>query len=249
MGAEYTPPIDVFRLESRTPTQFQPLNCSTMIQGIVFDFDGVIVDTEPLHYRAFQEVMGAFGVEFDYAEYQKRYIGFDDRDGFAAIAGDHDIGLDDVRLAELIERKADTFERLVRQGVEPIPGVIQLIQAAAERWTIAICSGAIRRDIDAALETVGNLSDLFSHIVTAEDVARSKPDPASYTLAATRLGLEPAHLLAIEDTPAGLRSASGAGLHTLAVTTTCSRQELEPLAERVVASLEEVDVDQIEQWT
>lgn len=220
-----------------------------MLEAIVFDFDGVIVDSEPLHYRAFLEVLKPLGVRFDYVRYHKRYIGFDDRDGFRAMCDDQGVALDDDRLAELIAEKACAFQRIVGAGVPPFAGVVELIEEAAEAMPIAIASGALRSDVDAILAGLGGggLAERFEAVVTAEDVRQSKPDPESYAMTVRRLGVTPGSALAIEDTPAGLISARAAGLRTLGVTNSCAAEDLSR-AERVVDSLLGVTVKRLQQW-
>jgi len=219
-----------------------------MLEAIVFDFDGVVADTEPLHYRAFQRVLEPMDMGFDYATYMRDYIGCDDRDAFRLAYRSADHALPDERLVELIHAKSQAFHAVVAQGVDVFAGVVELIESAADRMPIAICSGALRSDIDGIMPAVGDgaLLERFKAIVTAEDVARSKPDPSSYLLAAERLGIAPPRCLAIEDTPAGLASARGAGMKTLGVATTHPPSDLS--ADRVVSSLSQVNVDGLREW-
>jgi beta-phosphoglucomutase len=221
-----------------------------MIEAIVFDFDGVVVDTEPLHYRAFLAALDEHSVQFDFDHYQRHYIGFDDRDGFAAISRDHSLLISPEQLRVLIDEKAAAFEAMVTEGLDPLPGVVPLIRTASAILSTAICSGALRCDIDAVLATLdgGGLTDLFETIVTADDVAKSKPDPQSYRLAAERLGIAPSNCVAIEDTPAGLQSARAAGLKTLAVATTYPQSDLVGKADRVEVDLANVTVESIRDW-
>lgn len=209
-----------------------------MIAGLIFDFDGVIVDTEPLHHRAFEEVLAAEKMVMPWADYISLYIGFDDRDAFRARYKNSGRKLSDAKLAELIQRKAETFQRLVHAtGVKAYPGVTELIARAREKKIpLALCSGALQSDIAPVLATLG-LSDAFSVVVTAEDVEASKPDPACYRLTVERLGIEARRGVAIEDTPAGIRAAKGAGLKVVAVTNSHGRDKLFG-ADRIVNTLE-----------
>lgn len=220
-----------------------------MLRAIIFDFDGVIVDTEPLHYRAFVQTLRPFGVDFGYERYREEYIGYDDRDGFRTICAEHKIDLDDARLARFIAEKAATFAGIVNEGVSAMPGAVELIEQAAAAMPIALCSGALRQDIALILPKLGGGDVLgrFTCIVSADDVQRSKPDPQSYTLAAQRLGMHPRECLAIEDTPAGIESARTAGIRTLAVTSSFSFDRLTG-ADRVVGTLEQVSVELLQQW-
>lgn len=201
-----------------------------MLQAIIFDFDGVLVDSEPLHYRAFLEVARPLGVKFDYDHYRHELIGYDDRDVFRILLahGDMSVPPDDEEptLRRLMAEKQQAFATLTREvGAEPVPGAMELLREAADAMPVAIASGATRADIELITGVLG-VRALFGAVVTADDVERSKPDPATYALAVRRLGeatgqtLEAGECLAIEDTAAGIESARAAGLRTLGVTTT-----------------------------
>ncbi len=219
-----------------------------MLAAVIFDFDGIIVDTEPLHYKAFQEILVPRDLGYSWEEYLARYIGFDDRDAFreAFRAGGQTIA--DQELKELIEEKARAFQRTIATGVEPYPGVVELIRSIAGNLPLGLCSGALPSDIDPILEQLG-IAGLFDAVVTARDVAASKPDPASYRLTLARLAARfpdrpviPETTLAIEDTPAGIASARGAGLRALAVANSYPEEKLTG-AFRVVASLAGIDLE------
>jgi beta-phosphoglucomutase len=194
-----------------------------MLNAVIFDFDGIIVDTEPLHYQAFQEILEPLGLGYSWQEYQERYMGFDDRDAFREAFSVGGRSLSDEELKERIEEKAQAFLTIVSVGVAPYPGVVELIRSISGTLPLGLCSGALRSDIDPILIQLG-LTDAFDALVTADEVAASKPDPESYRLTVQRLQeifpgqIDPAASIAIEDTPAGIASASGAGLKVLAVT-------------------------------
>ncbi len=225
-----------------------------MIQAVVFDFDGVIVDSEPLHYRAFLAVAQTLGINFTYAEYLERYIGYDDRDAFRVMLQEHEPHPDPAgHLATLCQAKGDAFEALVRQGVQAFPGVTDFIRHAAASVPIAIASGATRRDIDLILSALG-LDALFQTIVSADMVAHSKPDPQTYAMAVQALSaahpqasLTPGTCVAIEDTAAGIESARLAGLWVIGITTSSDARELHR-AHRVIDSLEGLTLPLIRGW-
>jgi beta-phosphoglucomutase len=145
-----------------------------------------------------------------------------------------------------VQRKADAFERLVgEQGADPYPGVVTLIRALAGNVPLGLCSGALRRDVDPILKQLG-IARCFNAIVTADDVATSKPDPACYTLTLQKLrpfspgrALKASNGLAIEDTPAGIRAAKGAGLRVLALPNSYDHAKL-PGADIYAESLSDV---------
>jgi beta-phosphoglucomutase len=202
------------------------------VEAVIFDFDGVIVDTEPLHYAAFKRTLEPIGLHFTWNEYIETYIGFDDRDAFRHAFSSNKITLDKDKLQQLIEQKAAFFEEVIGAGVSAYPGVLELIaQLNRQKMPLAICSGALKRDIDPILAMFG-ISNCFDIIVTADDVAASKPDPECYELAFQRL--QSIHInsfskettIAIEDTPAGISAAKAAGLTVCAVTNSYPAERL-----------------------
>src|SRR5512146_1010510 len=157
-----------------------------MLAAVIFDFDGIIVDTEPIHYRAFQEVLVPRGLGYSWEEYLECYIGFDDRDAFREAFRSGRTTIADRELKELINEKARAFQRIIAAGVEPYPGVVELIRSISGNLPLGLCSGALTSDIEPILRQLG-IAGFFDVVVTAEDVAASKPDPASYALALERL--------------------------------------------------------------
>lgn len=232
-----------------------------MPNAIIFDFDGVIVDSEPLHYQAFVLVGKSFNFDFTWEQYMAQFIGFDDRDAFRymlaqAIEAGHAPQIDDANktIAELIQKKQKAFEALATLGTAAILGSVELIEEAhAANLPIAIASGATHADIDQMLKLLG-IREKFDIIVAADDVEHSKPDPTTYRLAFEKLAakyphanLKPSNTLAIEDTQAGLMSAIGAGLQTLALTTTSPIDVLQR-AGRVVEDLSGVTLATLNKW-
>ena len=224
---------------------------ATFLPALIFDFDGVVVDSEPLHYQAFVMVGKSIGFAFSYDQYVAQYIGFDDRDAFRLMLAVSGEDATDDQLAELCESKQRAFDALAplaaKSGSIAIPGTLDLIDAAhAAGRPMAIASGATGADIELMLNLLER-RDRFGVIVSADDVAKSKPDPATYARAAERLGVDPARCLAIEDTKAGLLSAKGAGMMTLGLTTTHDAAHLD-LADRVIGDLDGVTLATIDGW-
>lgn len=201
-------------------------------EAVIFDFDGVIVDTEPLHYRSFQRVLTQFGFEFTWQEYLENYIGFDDRDAFKEAFAVNKAELNPDKLQTLITQKAFAFQDIIRDGVQAYPGVVELIRRLHRaQIPLAICSGALKSDIDPILIML-DLNACFEIIVTADDVALSKPDPESYEIAFNKLNafsnipFTKSTTFAIEDTPAGIIAASHADLNVCAVTNSYAAEKL-----------------------
>jgi beta-phosphoglucomutase len=198
-------------------------NNGIQAEAVIFDFDGVIVDTEPMHYRSFQRVLEPLDLGFSWKDYVETYMGFDDRDAFmeAFAAGGRKLNPD--ALHSLIMKKALFFQDVIRGGVTAYPGVVDLIQHLhAWKIPLAICSGALRSDIDPILKIL-EIQECFDTLVTAEDVTKSKPDPECYQLAFNRLcnlrkkPCAKSFTVAVEDTPAGILSARLAGLQVIGV--------------------------------
>ncbi len=232
-----------------------------MLKAIVFDLDGVLVDSEPLHYRAFLNVASRYGVGFDYATYLQRYIGYDDRDGFRTMfadsgpppAGPRPRPSNAPEISDLCRQKATEFEAAVAGGIVAMPGALDLVERAHQQMPLAVATGATRGDALLLLRCLG-IDSRFDPIVTADDVTHSKPHPETYRLAVSGLTdhrsqqkMTADQCLAIEDTAAGVESARAAGLKTLGVATTGPASQLSR-AHRVVGSLEGLTTTQLHEW-
>jgi beta-phosphoglucomutase len=223
-----------------------------MLSAVIFDFDGVIVDTEPLHCRAFQQILEPHGISFTWEEYLETYVGYDDRDALKAAFESLGEELDEDRLLELISVKGDAFEQLVsEQGAKPYKGIHDLVEQLVGKLPVALCSGALRRDIDPILVAL-DFTAVFDVIVTADDVSNSKPHPESYELAVRLLAeahegkdIQPRNCVAIEDTPAGIEAASGAGLSVVGVTNSYPEERLAGAC-CTVESMEDVTLAMLE---
>ncbi len=211
-----------------------------MLTAVLFDFDGIIVDSEPMHHQAFQAILEPLGKGFSWEVYCEMYMGFDDRDAFRAafkVKGEKVSSRD---LRRLMTEKAAVFQQLIQNGKgSPLPGAVELIKSIPRKLPMALCSGALKEDILPIIKNLG-IENSFHVIVTAEDTKKSNPDPAPYILALKKLGVDdPASAIAIEDTPFGILSAKGAGLKVLAVTNSYDRDYLFE-ADAVTDSLENI---------
>jgi HAD superfamily hydrolase (TIGR01509 family) len=211
------------------------------LQAIVFDFDGVIANSEPLHLLAFQQALADDDVELTANDYYSHYLGYDDVGMFGALGRDRGLSMGSGRVATLVARKGERMQDLLRSGSVLFPGALEFIRTAAAAVPIAIASGALRHEIDEIIDAAG-VGDLFATIVAAGDTPESKPSPAPYRLAFERLreqtgvALDPRRSVAIEDSRWGLESARGAGLRLVGVTSSYSADELSA-AELVVDGL------------
>jgi beta-phosphoglucomutase len=221
-----------------------------MLRAIIFDCDGVIADTEPLHMSALQTVLHEDGIDLSQELYYREYLGLDDRACFVKAFSDRGEALTSEKLSELIARKAAEVEPMMRDHLRLFPGAAGLIRSASQRFLLAVASGALLREVELILRTAG-VSACFRAIVGAEDVARSKPHPDPFLEALARINagstarIEPTECLVIEDSIYGVHSAHAAGMRCLAVTNSFPREMLAE-AELVVASLEDVSLGQLE---
>ena len=220
------------------------------MDALIFDFDGVIVDSEPVHLECFRAVLAGAGVELTREDYYGKYLGFDDHDCFLAAlrAAGQEAGED--RITEMIRAKSRLVRETYARGVTGLPGAAELVRsAAAAKVPLAICSGALREEIEQAARAVGVL-DCFATIVAARDVKRGKPDPEGYRLALERLRAATGRRLragagvVVEDSPAGIDAAKVAGLHVLAVTNSYAPEALRR-ADRIVHSLGDVGLEDL----
>lgn len=202
------------------------------LRAIIFDFDGVIADTEPLHFAALQRVLAGIDITLTEAEYYADYLGFDDRGCFLAALRAHRRETSPTLVGELMDRKAQAYLAAIRDHLAIFPGVRELVHDAATRVPLAIASGALRNEIEVILEEAG-LRKAFSHITSAEDVTRGKPAPDPFLHAMAGLNRQPAQptltpqeCLVIEDSLPGIRAARAAGMKVLAVANTHTVQDL-----------------------
>jgi len=228
-----------------------------VLRAILFDFNGVLVDDEPIHLELFQRVLGEEGVALTADDYYAHYLGLDDRGCFSAVltaAGEQPTV---PRLMRLIARKSSYYRDRIRQGGYPFfPGAAELVrEVAAAGRMLGIVSGALRDEVEGALRQAG-LRDLFKVLVTAEDVAEGKPDPEGYLKALQDLNavpplperlVHPHEVLAVEDSPAGLAAAAEVGFLTLGVAQTYPAAHLTEGADKVVDSLRGMTLARLEQ--
>ena len=222
----------------------------TSLQAIVFDFDGVIADSEPLHLRAFQQILAEEGIELSSADYYSRYLGYDDVGLLQALAVDRAVTMTSSQVTDLVARKGVRLQQMLRDDHVLFPGAVEFIRSAAAEVPIAIASGALKPEILSIIETAG-IHGLFTTIVASGDTPQSKPSPAPYLLAFEQLrqktgrALEPYRCVAVEDSNWGLQSARGAGLRCVAVTNSYPADQLD--AELIVSGLNALSVERLDQ--
>jgi len=222
----------------------------TQPAAIVLDFDGVVANSEPLHLRAFQQVLSEQGVTLGASEYYARYLGFDDLGVVCAIAADRRLDWSARQVRDLIERKAALLPDLLRDPGVLLPGVADRMREYAAVVPLAIASGARREEIELVLDATG-LAPHVTLVVAAGETPQGKPAPDPYVRAIDDLrarGLvgDRAHgrSVAVEDSHWGIASAKAAGLYCVAVTTSYPAAELGD-ADLVVAGLHELPLGRL----
>lgn len=206
---------------------------------MIFDFDGTLVDSEPVHALATRAGLACADIDLTVEEFLARWVGLPDIDCYIQVARDRARTLDPDTLNQVRRVKNDTYERLVLEGQVPLcPGALALVPSLAQDLSLAVCSAARRIEIEAALVHHG-LRRFFRSIIAVEDVRSSKPHPEGYLRAATLLSADPATCVALEDTPRGIEAALGAGMAVIGIAQTVPAERLDA-ASIVVSRLSDV---------
>ncbi len=217
-----------------------------MFPATLFDFNGVLVDDEPVHLAAFREVVAPLGITVTDEQYLRRYFGFDDAGAFRAMLADNGLPVDEARVADLIEQKRPAYMRRAEAGLVLFEGAADAVRRAAARGPVAIVSGALRDEIEYALGRMGVRAEV-AFVVSAEDTQRCKPDPEGYEIAKRALAARGGDALArralvFEDSLAGVAAAKAAGLPCIAVAHAYPEAELRAAgADDVAARLADID--------
>lgn len=208
-----------------------------MLRALLFDFNGVLVDDEAIHHELLLRVAGEEGVALDPEVAWKTAVGRDDRAGLEGIFARAGREISPMLLQRLVARKAMYYrQRVAAEGLRPFPGVVALVREAhGAGLRTGIVTGALRSEVDDALERLG-LRGTFATIVAAEDVENGKPAPDGYLKALGELNsrpplperlFHPHEVVALEDSPAGLEAAAGAGLYAVGLQSTHGAEALE----------------------
>ena len=230
-----------------------------MLRAVIFDFDGVITDSEILHLRSFNRVLAQYGIEITTKTYYKDYLGLTDFECFKLVVDERQLGLDDQRIANLMKRKTEIFEQLAETEGRIIEGVHDFLKMLEQNNILmAICSGAVLAEIELILEQA-RLRHFFAVIVSADQIKRGKPHPEGFLLTLQKLNgnvvpaqagihnlVLPQQCIVIEDSHWGLKAAKAAGMHTIAVTNSYDANQL-TLADKIVAQLSELGIRGLQQ--
>jgi len=222
-----------------------------MLRAVIFDFDGVITDSEVLHLRAFNRSLVPYGVEISTKDYYANYLGYSDFDCYKALIEHGLLNIDEQQIGDILRQKSTIFEELTRTEGRTIEGVHEFLKMLEEnKIPLAICSGSLMVEIELVLDEA-RLRHFFSVIVSAEQVKKGKPSPEGFLLTMQKLNkkcrppVAARECIIIEDSRWGLAAGRAAGMHTIAVTNSYGAAEL-TLAEKVVARLNELTIGDLQ---
>lgn len=221
-----------------------------MLRAVIFDFDGVITDSEVLHLCSFNEVLAQYGIAITSEDYYKNYLGLADLDLFDSLVEQGRLKIDRRQVKNLFEQKKRAFRKLAKAEGKIIDGVSDFLQMLRENdIPMAICSGALLPEIEMILEG-GRLRSFFGVIVSAEQVKKGKPDPEGFLLTLKKLNektsrtIMPNECIVVEDSHWGLEAAGAAGMHSIAVTNSYDADKL-TAADKIVTKLNELNMDDL----
>jgi HAD superfamily hydrolase (TIGR01509 family) len=224
-----------------------------MLRAIIFDFNGVILNDEPLHFQSMLDTVAELGIRITEEEYYREYLPLDDSACLEAICRNHGAQMDNRERSRLLDLKSLNYRRLLRDQYPLFPGAADLVRAASRSYPLALASGARRDEILSTLQAT-DLLNCFKVIAGAEDFARGKPHPESYLFALERLNdaqngsshrILPAECLVIEDSVGGVKGARAAGMVCVAVAHTYPSESLRS-ASHVVSSIQELKLEELE---
>lgn len=212
-----------------------------MIKAVIFDMDGVIVDSEPVHYEAHNKLLKSYGQTLSKEDIIK-YVGLPTREVYKDIKEKFNLPYE---VNELVKKKREIFASIAAEKVELMPHSKELIGFLRENgYKLAVASSGFKTQIYTFLQKF-ELADKFITVVSADDVAMAKPHPEIYLEAARRLGLKSSECLAIEDSDKGIESAKQAGMRVIAVPNAHTKQQDLSKADLIVSNLGDITLETI----
>jgi len=223
-----------------------------MFRAVIFDFDGVISDSEVLHMRAFNQSLVPYDLEITTKDYYQEYLGFCDLDCYKMLIEKGLLNIDERQIGDIIKVKSQIFEELTKTEGRTIDGVHEFLQMLKQNnIPMGICSGSLLVEIEVMLEE-SNLRHFFAEIVSADQVTKNKPHPEGFILSLQKLNknyhppIAANECIVIEDSHWGLQAGKDAGMHTIAVTNSYDAEQLN-IAEKIVSHLNELTINDLQQ--
>ncbi|MBS1954069.1 MAG: HAD family phosphatase [Cyanobacteria bacterium SZAS-4] len=209
------------------------------IKGLIFDMDGVLLDSEPLHLKAYQEFLKEFGVAFSEAD-NRPFLGRKDVELAEHLISQHALPLDAL---QLVQQKEEILARLFSANLEPMPGVVKTLQnAQAISLPCAVASSATLPTIMEVTKSL-DIARYFQTLTSGDEVPHGKPAPDVYLLAAERIGVLPINCLVIEDSFNGILAAKAAGMKCIAIPCPTTRHQDHSKADKILGTLESLHLD------
>ena len=207
--------------------------------AMVFDLDGVIADTGDLHEKAWFAYCDKYDIYITSELFRRKLFGRSNKETFKILLNRE---ISDSELTKLVDEKEALYRRLAKGNLSPTPGLQEFLeQASAKNIPMCVASSAPRVNVEFTLKETGT-EKFFTHITSAEEVSRSKPDPEIFLLAADKLGYPPERCLVFEDSFAGIEAAQNAGMKLITVASTHTREEL-PQHFRCIETFSELQLD------
>lgn len=208
---------------------------------MLWDMDGVVVDTAPFHFEAWQQTFAKLGVKYSLVEFKESF----GRRNEAIIPEIMGEPVSPEEIAAIAREKEALFRRLARGKIKPFPGAVELLQRLSKsNIKMALVSSTPPRNIDSVLQSL-EIKEYFQIIISGADVTKGKPDPECFLLAASRLGVGPENCVVIEDSTAGVSAAKSAGMKCIAITNTRRRNQLKK-ADLVIDTLQNIGMSDLE---
>ena len=221
-----------------------------MLKAIIFDFDGIIADTEPIHLEAFKIVLKDINIELTDNDYYNKYLAYDDKTLFRKIIEDNGRNQDTTIINNLIDKKHLLITDLFTSHVSLFPGIEDFVKLVKDRYVLSIASGALKSEIEFILNKFDLLS-LFHSIIAADEVMNCKPHPEPFFKALESINsssedkIETSECLVFEDSIYGVEAAKTAGMKCIAITNSYEHLEFKN-ADLVVDSFVGLKIDLIE---
>ncbi len=210
----------------------------TRFEAVIFDMDGVLIDSEPLHFAVLVDLLARAGHTYTHAE-NEQFLGVTSEAMFSTLIARHGLS---GSVVEYMAGYDEAILRVLQEPHAPAAGAVALLERLRElQLRVGVASSSQRLWVEATLRSLG-LADAFEVVVAGDDVERGKPDPAIYRLTAQLLSVAPGRCLAIEDSPNGVQSARAAGMTVLGVRTEYTAHLQLDGAARIVDSLADLDL-------
>ncbi len=206
-----------------------------MLKAIIFDMDGVLVDSEGIHHNAEEHVFAEFGVRPTREEWAS-FKGTTDKSIFSHIQKTY---LPHIALEDLLAKKQEIVLSVIRENVKEIPGSVAFVKSLRGKYKLALATSSNTAQRDATLSVFG-LTPYFDALISADDVERGKPDPEPYLKVILLLGVDVSECVVIEDSINGMKSARAAGAKVIGITTSFTADVIRPYCDWVVGSYQEV---------